>query len=142
MPEHEADDRKSSAKKTGKFIFANGDVFEGQYELNQSNSIERHGNGTVTCKNGVIYSGTWVNDKLNGKGTYIHPSGCKYEGDFLNGKFDGVGRYEWPDGSHYEGEFKNSKLEGKGYFKDPTGQIWTGKFQGDSASRLRFRLNM
>ena len=128
----------------GKFIFANGDVYEGQYELNKTTgTVERQGFGVLTTKDRVIYSGIWKNDKLNGSGSFYHePTGCKYEGDFLNGKFDGVGKYLWPDGSIYEGEFKESKLEGKGWFRDPTGQIWTGKFSGDCAARLRFKLSM
>lgn len=139
----ENEDSKAEIKKSGKFVFANGDVYDGEYEFNnQTGSIERSGFGTVTCKDGVVYSGYWTNDKMNGKGHYYHPSGCKYEGDFENGKFEGVGVYQWPDGSVYEGEFKASKLEGKGFFKDPNGQVWTGKFQGDNAARLKFRLCM
>ena len=42
-------------KKSGKFVFINGDVYDGDYETNQSESIYRHGNGTFNCKNGVIY---------------------------------------------------------------------------------------
>lgn len=137
MPEEDFNGR-------GKFIFANGDVYEGQYELNKATgTIERQGYGVLTSKDGTLYSGVWKNDKLNGSGSFTHTStGCKYEGDFLNGKFDGIGKYFWPDGSIYEGEFKESKLEGKGFFKDPTGQIWSGKFSGDSAARLRFKLSM
>lgn len=137
------DDIKNEGdEKKGKFIFANGDVYEGQYELNNHGSIERHGFGVFTSKDGVVYHGNWKNDTMNGKGSFIHPSGCKYEGDFVNGKYEGVGKYYWPDGSIYEGEFKDSKLEGKGWFRDPTGQCWTGKFSGDTAARLRFKLSM
>lgn len=133
----------SGTKQTGKFVFANGDVYEGEYTLNQlTGSIERSGVGKFTSKDGLIYAGKWLNDKMNGKGSFYHPSGMKYEGDFVAGKFDGVGKYTWPDGSHYEGEFRESKLEGNGYFRDPTGQLWTGKFSGKYADRLKFKLNM
>ena len=133
----------NGAKQTGKFVFANGDVYEGEYTLNQlTGSIERNGSGQFTSRDGIIYAGKWSQDKMNGKGTFYHPSGMKYEGDFLNGKFDGIGKYTWPDGSQYEGEFRDCKLEGNGYFRDPTGQLWTGKFSGKYADRLKFKLNM
>ena len=129
--------------KSGKFIFANGDVYEGQYELNSAGSVERHGFGTFTSSDGVVYSGNWSGDKMNGMGLYEHsPSGMRYEGQFVDGQFEGRGQYIWPDGYHYEGEFKGCKLEGHGQLRDPTGQVWVGAFHGDHASALKFKLNM
>ena len=128
--------------KQGRFVFANGDIYEGEYDTSVSGSIERSGLGTLTCSDGVVYSGYWRSDKMNGKGSFIHPSGMKYEGEFVDGKFEGAGTYFWPDGFHYEGEFRSSKLEGRGLFRDPNGQIWLGKFDGDYAHRLKFKLNM
>lgn len=126
----------------GKFIFANGDIYEGEFSLADTGSIVRQGFGTFTCQDGIIYSGNWFNDKMNGNGSYIHPSGMKYEGDFVNGKYEGNGKYIWPDGYFYEGEFKDSKLVGQGLLRDPCGQTWVGKFEGNYASNLRFKLNM
>ena len=134
--------RDSEKRRHGKFVFANGDVYEGEYEANSAGSIERTGFGTLTCSEGVVYSGNWRADKMNGKGSFYHPAGMKYEGDFVDGKFEGIGRYVWPDGFYYEGEFRASKLEGRGFFRDPNGQIWLGKFEGDFANRLQFKLNM
>ena len=142
MPDDQNDGQASKAKTSGKFVFANGDTYEGEYDLNASGSIERNGSGIFTSVDGTVYSGQWSGDKMNGRGTFMHPSGMKYEGDFVNGKFEGVGKYVWPDGSYYEGEFKASKLEGRGYFRDPTGQLWTGNFDGTQADRLQFKLNM
>ena len=82
---------------------------KGEYDQNHHGSLVRQGNGTLTCQDGVIYSGNWSNDKMNGQGSYTHPSGMKYEGEFVNGRFEGNGRYEWPDGFNYEGEFKDDK---------------------------------
>lgn len=141
-------------KGTGKFVFANGDQYEGEYEhqvnaSEESASIERSGQGVLKCANGVVYSGSWRHDKLNGPGgLFEHPSGCRYEGEFRDGLFDGTGVYFWPNGSSYEGEFKAGRLEGKGTFRDPNGQVWLGTFhaheldRGDSIARLKFRLNM
>ncbi|CAF0823896.1 unnamed protein product [Brachionus calyciflorus] len=135
-------DSKTDLKKSGKFVFANEDVYDGEYDMNPNGSIERNGFGVLKSKDGSVYSGIWSKDKLNGKGVFEHQSGCKYEGDFVNGKFEGVGIYYWPNGSYYQGEFKDSKLVGDGFFKDPTGQVWTGKFNGDTANRLKFKLCM
>ena len=128
-------------KRSGKFIFANGDCYEGEYE-SRGESIERCGTGTFTSKDGVAYTGEWYTDQLNGKGSFVHPSGMRYDGDFVSGKFDGIGTYTWPDGSSYEGEFKECRLEGSGVFRDVNRQVWTGKFRGNAALGLRFKLNM
>ncbi|RNA42409.1 MORN repeat-containing 2 [Brachionus plicatilis] len=129
-------------KKSGKFVFANEDVYDGEYETIAGGSIERSGFGVLTSKDGSVYSGNWSKDKLNGRGVFEHQSGCNFEGDFVDGKFEGVGIYRWPNGSCYNGEFKDGKIVGKGYFKDPSGQIWTGKFSGETATRLKFKLSM
>jgi hypothetical protein len=146
MPEKLSKTPQSELSKdvnSAKFIFANGDIYDGEFTLNETGSIVRQGFGTFTCQDGVVYSGNWSNDKMNGKGSFIHqPSGMKYEGDFLNGKYEGVGKYIWPDGYYYEGEFKDSKLSGRGLLKDPCGQTWYGKFEGNVANNLRFKLNM
>lgn len=126
----------------GKFIFANGDIYDGEFTLNESGSVIRQGYGTFTCQEGVIYCGNWMNDKMNGKGSYIHPSGMKYEGNFVNGRYEGHGKYFWSNGYYYEGEFKDSKLVGQGYFHDPNKQTWIGKFEGDFANNLKFKLEM
>jgi hypothetical protein len=135
-------DNNQQEKLHGKFVFQNGDIYEGEYEVKNLESIQRHGQGTLTTHDGVVYTGTWINDKLNGKGVFIHPSGMKYEGDFVDGRFEGRGSYNWPDGSSYEGEFKASKLEGYGSYKDVKGQLWSGRFRGSAALGLRFNLRM
>lgn len=150
----------TSEKKSGKFIFANGDEYEGEYEqrmvteeigggtVTQSvSAVERSGKGVLRCANGNVYEGKWLRDKLNGtECTFSHPSGCTYHGEFRDGLFDGQGVYKWPGGAYYEGEFKAGRLEGKGTFYDESGQVWVGTFRADqgadSTALLRFRLNV
>ena len=128
--------------KTGKFIFANGDEYDGEYDATSS-SIHRQGQGTFTTKDGCIMGGEWSDDEMNGMGTFIHPSGCVYQGQFVNGYFEGAGTYTWPDGSTYRGNFKRSKLDDpNGLFVDANGQTWIGRFQGDSTQKLKFKLDM
>lgn len=152
---HDAKATNVVERRSGKFIFANGDTYEGEYEHvktsdgdDSQNSIERSGRGVLTCAaNGTIYSGTWRNDKLDGPdGVFEHPaSGCRYEGEFRDGVFHGHGVYSWPNGAIYEGEFDSGRMFGHGTFRDPNGQIWIGMFHvdsGDSTAKLKFRLNM
>ena len=142
MEDNHKKSNNTSLIKNGRFVFANGDEYDGSYQLNNSGSIERHGQGVFKTQEGTIYSGHWMNDKMNGRGVFTHPSGCQYEGEFVDGYFEGHGKYTWPDGSVYEGDFKKSKLFGKGYFTDPTKQTWIGKFEGDITTKLKFKLNM
>lgn len=143
-------------KKAGKFIFANGDEYEGEYEQRtvteegekMVHSVERSGKGTLRCANGCIYEGSWSRDQLNGAdGLYSHPSGCEYRGEFRDGLFHGRGVYNWPGGARYEGLFKAGRMDGKGTFYDENGQVWVGSFVGDkqdgnTTAKLRFRLNL
>ena len=101
MDENQSNKKSNLSHKTGRFVFPNGDEYEGSYQLNQSGSIERHGAGVFKTIEGVVYSGDWLQDKMNGKGVFTHPNGCQYEGDFVGGYFEGHGKYTWPDGSFY-----------------------------------------
>lgn len=145
----------ANEKKSGKFIFANGDEYEGEYEQRMItedgtamvHAVERSGKGRLRCANGTIYEGNWLRDKLNGPtGSYSHPSGCNYQGEFKDGLFEGQGVYKWPSGATYEGQFKAGRMEGKGTFTDESQEVWVGSFgkseQGSSNALLRFRLNI
>ncbi|ESP03380.1 hypothetical protein LOTGIDRAFT_199227 [Lottia gigantea] len=127
-------------KRTGVYLFANGDKYDGEYVLSEHGSLERHGNGTHETPGGIRYQGEWGNDKMNGQGCLSHASGSTYDGDFSNNKFHGFGKYTWPNGSFYEGRFVENKLEGEGQFTDTEGQVWTGTFRYKAAPGLQFKL--
>jgi hypothetical protein len=38
--------------------------------------------GVFTHIDGDVYTGQFLNDKVNGKGTYVHSNGARYEGDW------------------------------------------------------------
>ena len=73
----------------GKMIYANGDVYEGEWK------------DDVRCGEGELYhmhrstktysyKGTWMDDKLNGQGTFTDAT-VTYSGEFLNGVYHGKG---------------------------------------------------
>jgi hypothetical protein len=51
----------------GLYIFANGDIYEGEFE-----NGNRQGQGTYTWTDQSYYKGEWLADKMNGKGVYAN----------------------------------------------------------------------
>jgi hypothetical protein len=98
--------------------FKKGDIFTGSF-LN--GKIE--GKGTMIFKSGTRYDGDFKNDDCEGHGIMVYSSGAKYVGDYVNGKREGKGIYRFPDGSVYEGELKNGNRHGYGVQTDPDGKI-------------------
>ncbi|KAM6460986.1 MORN repeat-containing protein 2 isoform 2-T2 [Liasis olivaceus] len=62
------------------FIFPNQDKYDGDCTRTLDGVLERNGYGVHTTADGIIYRGTWKNDKMNGLGRLEHPSGAVYEG--------------------------------------------------------------
>jgi len=126
----------------GEFVFPNQDRYNGEYQLNEEGVIERHGHGTQTTNQGIVYTGTWCNDKMEGQGHMTFPSGASYEGMFVGNHFSGEGTYTWPDGCFYKGSFEESRLKGEGIFCDKHQQVWTGNFHNKAAPGLKFKHNL
>ncbi len=42
--------------------------------------------------------GDWSGGMMNGQGRYEWADGVVYSGTIVNNQIDGVGAYEWPDG--------------------------------------------
>ena len=51
----------------GKFTYANGNVYEGDYH-----NDKRHGKGKYTLANGDVYEGNFQDDKRNGKASNVN----------------------------------------------------------------------
>lgn len=73
-----------------------------------------HGKGTYRWKDGKVYSGEFMNDKMEGNGVFIWPDKKKYVGQYSKDRKNGLGIFLWPDGKRYEGEWKNGKQHGHG----------------------------
>ncbi|XP_062239194.1 MORN repeat-containing protein 2 [Platichthys flesus] len=123
-------------------IFPNGDRYEGESLKSASGVMVRTGVGKQTTANLIIYTGEWLEDKMNGKGTLQYPSGVMYEGEFKDNMFHGMGTYTFQDGSNYKGQFLENRMEGEGAFTNTQGMVWTGEFHGKAALGLMMQHNI
>ncbi|XP_055478172.1 MORN repeat-containing protein 2 [Psammomys obesus] len=124
------------------FIFPNGDKYDGDCTRTQSGSYERNGMGIHTTPNGIVYTGSWKDDKMNGFGRLEHFSGAVYEGQFKDNMFHGLGTYTFPSGAKYTGNFNENRVEGEGEYTDIQGLQWSGTFHFTAAPGLRLKLYM
>ncbi|KAM9316986.1 MORN repeat-containing protein 2 [Gastrophryne carolinensis] len=124
------------------FVFSNGDTYDGECTQSATGVPMRNGRGVNKTPNGVVYTGSWINDKMNGVGKLEHPSGAVYEGEFSDNMFHGIGTYTFPDGACYRGSFTENKMMGEGEYVDATGLHWKGSFYNDAAPGLKPKLKM
>ncbi|XP_046517797.1 MORN repeat-containing protein 2 [Equus quagga] len=124
------------------FIFPNGDKYDGDCTRTSSGIFERNGIGIHTTPNGIVYTGSWKDDKMNGFGRLEHFSGAVYEGHFKDNMFHGLGTYTFPTGAKYTGNFNENRVEGEGQYTDIQGLEWCGNFHFTAAPGLRLKLHM
>uniref|UniRef100_A0A8C9EHI0 MORN repeat containing 2 n=1 Tax=Pavo cristatus TaxID=9049 RepID=A0A8C9EHI0_PAVCR len=124
------------------FTFPNKEKYEGECKKTPEGLLQRNGLGVHTSANGMMYTGSWLNDKMNGTGRLEHPSGAVYEGEFKDNMYHGAGTYTFPNGAKYIGPFNENKMEGEGDFVDENGVVWTGTFNGTKAAGLKHKLKM
>ncbi|XP_060988968.1 MORN repeat-containing protein 4-like [Dama dama] len=124
------------------FIFPNGDKYDGDGTRTSSGVIERNGIGIHTTPNGIVYTGSWKDDKMNGFGELEHFSGAVYEGHFKDIMFHGLGTYTFPTGAKYTGNFNENRVEGEGQYTDIQGLEWCSNFHFTAAPGLRLKLHM
>jgi len=110
----------------GKFTFANGDVFDGQFK---DGSLD--GRGSARWFNKNHYEGEWKNGYPSGNGTYTWASGNRYTGQWAEGKQNGGGDFRFANGNHYVGAFKDGLMDGQGKFTWSDGNVYTGEFHND-----------
>lgn len=80
----------------GRFEYANGTIYEGQWKIIGNNQKVKHGEGslihagtTAHEKGNEEYRGTWFEDKMEGFGIYKYTSGAIYRGEWKDGKQHG-----------------------------------------------------
>jgi radial spoke head protein 1 len=94
---------------TGKYTFASGTVYEGDYVNNAKVSPRvlalrfvtlltavvalQHGTGTMKYPDGSSYEGGYKMDKRHGQGVYTYANGDTYAGGWANGVKHGKGCY-------------------------------------------------
>ena len=90
VPELGNDERVWKERQT----LPNGDDYEGEWNLNG----QRHGQGIMIDKDGLLYEGWFLNDKQYGHGREIvGRGGAYYEGEWLNGREHGKGLFYYGD---------------------------------------------
>ncbi|XP_006882449.1 PREDICTED: uncharacterized protein LOC102865057 [Elephantulus edwardii] len=115
---------------------------DGDCTRSSSGIFERNGVGIHTTPDGIIYTGSWKDDKMNGFGKLEHFSGAVYEGNFKDNMFHGFGTYTFPTGAKYTGKFNENRVEGEGQYTDVQGLEWCGNFHFTAAPGLKLKLLM
>jgi hypothetical protein len=90
----------------GRYVYADGGVYEGVYVFPNGNRYEgewiedvKEGYGVLVYVNGERYEGYWKNDKAHGKGTLTYAQGDRYVGDWYAGRKHGeVALMRWRGG--------------------------------------------
>ncbi len=74
----------------------------------------RHGEGKFIWADGRVYEGRWENHERNGYGTLRWPNGQTYRGGWEHNEITGAGMLTKPDGTHFVGQWKQGRREGEG----------------------------
>jgi len=106
----------------GKFIYKDGSIYQG----NLMNGLKSN-QGQITFINGDSYEGEWKSDQKHGKGIYKYANG-DYHGEFVKGIKHGKGLLVYPNGDTYKGEFKDNKMHGCGLLVSNKGEEINGKW--------------
>lgn len=86
----------------GKFCYANGDEYEGDFWKGQ-----RHGQGTMLyAQDNSMYTGAWEHNQQHGYGIKDWGDGIRYEGEWKGDKMHGIGKYSMSCGTVIEGRFE------------------------------------
>ena len=147
---YEGQFREDLCHGKGKYIFANGEIYEGDFSyggermgnctVKYPNGNEYNGKwsrnsecgkGTMKYKNGDIYIGNWDSNNQNGQGKMKYKNGDYYDGNWSSGKPSGKGEMIYANGDIYEGEWKNGVKSEKGRMIYANGDIYTGEWKKD-----------
>jgi hypothetical protein len=104
----------------GTDTFSNGVIYEGEWAFDK-----RHGQGTLTMPDLGTYVGEWNEGKKNGKGTFTFTEGGKYEGEWVDGMCNGKGTRTFSNGNKYVGEWKDFSAVGGWYYWPDGNKTWS-----------------
>ena len=62
----------------------------------------RHEQGRLLWKDGSIYMGGWIKDKMTGKGLFYNHTGSRIEGKFVDGEVKGIATITFPADHKYK----------------------------------------
>jgi hypothetical protein len=82
-------------------------------QADEEESSRMNGRGTKTYANGDVYEGNWEDDKKQGKGKYTFANGAVYVGNWKDDERHGEGKATCANGAVYVGNWKDDKMQGK-----------------------------
>jgi hypothetical protein len=106
-----------------------GKEYNGDWLMNA-----KSGYGEQTWPAGSKYSsyhGAWANGLPNGTGIMIYPSGMVYTGQFVDAKLQGDGQMKYANGDVRTGKFINDKREGEFILVTVDGLRYREQYSGD-----------
>ena len=131
----------------GRYIFPNGDLYEGNFDHGIRNGQgifesfdlksryqgewrngRKHGQGQEILPNETEYVGTYRHGWRTGNGLMRWKDGASYQGEFLKDQITGSGTFHWADGRIYIGSLENGKMHGSGHFTYPDGKTYAGDY--------------
>jgi len=136
------------AHGTGKMVHANGDVYEGEFDMGKRNNKGvykyingenycgqwkdnmHHGQGIFSYKTGDVYNGEFFENKRHGRGDMLFQGGARYKGLWSQGKRNDLGIMTYATSkTEYNGYWKNNLYHGKGTLTcHGDGSSYTGLF--------------
>ncbi|CAH1174287.1 unnamed protein product [Phaedon cochleariae] len=122
-------------KGTSKFEFPNGDRYDGEYCAHRSGVVWREGMGTYTTKDGQMYKGKWMDDKLveTEEVEISFTEDFQYYGNLSNNKLNGPALYSFHKNMNLLCDFSENKPIGNLLILDKKGREWRGKALDASA---------
>lgn len=118
--------KKGCKEGKGILVWPEGVQYTGSLYDNKLN-----GYGRLIHRLGDVYEGDFYNGKAYGPGTYFHSNGIKYQGEFVDDLPHGPGCEEWPDGSLYDGNWERGVKSGLGRFMWNNGNTYEGNFENN-----------
>nr|XP_023019859.1 uncharacterized protein LOC111508545 [Leptinotarsa decemlineata] len=120
------------------FTFPNGDKYQGGYCAHRSGVVWREGYGIYTTKDGQVYQGFWVDDKLDEEEQVEirFPSGAAFYGKLLDSKYNGPALYVIEQNMNLLCELNQNKPVGDLLLIDINGGEWFGTAGETSAVLL------
>jgi len=127
---------QKDAPYTGEFMYGlrhgagksehGGEVYQGGWLWDA-----RHGQGTLTHKDGSKTTGEWKAGKLDGRAvTHGQAGNVIFDGEYKEGKRQGIGRYVIPDsGDVYEGGWQGGRMHGRGVYHFSNGDKLVGMWK-------------
>jgi hypothetical protein len=123
---------------SGRAIYANGDVYEGPFELVrdvQSGEVSSQPGrrGRFIFANGSRYEGEFFAGQPFGRGVFIHvingAENGRCNGQFFNQNLDGKGTCTYKNGDRYQGEYRQGLPHGTGTLTRRNGSRFSGLFR-------------